>query len=86
MKFEFSKKADWAFPAGDPQLVYAEVNFASGQALPISGHGDGSGTLRTVNHLLINAVLVLESFRDVWFPRDSGWSWFYFISHNIGPS
>jgi len=77
MKSSFLKSG-LAFPAGDPQLVYAEVNSPAGQHY-LSDMAMGAN-FATVNHLLINA-LVLESFRDV-FPGIRG-ELVYFISHNI---
>lgn len=66
------------FPAGDPHLVYADVNSPEGQSY-LSDMAIGSN-FATVNHLLINA-LVLEAFREV-FPGVRG-ELVYFISHNI---
>ncbi|WP_390889059.1 RtcB family protein [Rhodopirellula halodulae] len=67
-----------AFPAGDPQLVYAEAASPEGQKY-LCDMAMGAN-FATVNHLLINQ-LVLESFRDV-FPGVQG-ELIYFISHNI---
>ncbi len=77
LKSSFQKKG-LAFPAGDPQLVYAEVGSEEGQAY-LCDMAMGAN-FATVNHLLINA-LVLESFREV-FPGVRG-ELVYFISHNI---
>nr|WP_235908511.1 RtcB family protein [Roseiconus nitratireducens] len=67
-----------AFPAGDPQLVYAHADSAEGQQY-LCDMAMGAN-FATVNHLLINA-LVLEAFREV-FPGIRG-ELVYFISHNI---
>jgi tRNA-splicing ligase RtcB len=72
------KKRELAFPAGDPQLVYAEIASDEGQAY-LCDMAMGAN-FATVNHLLINQ-LVLESFREV-FPGIRG-ELVYFISHNI---
>lgn len=72
------QKCGLAFPAGDPQLVYAEVASEEGQKY-LCDMAMGAN-FATVNHLLINA-LVLESFREV-FPGVRG-ELVYFISHNI---
>ncbi|EMI45249.1 RtcB family protein [Rhodopirellula sp. SWK7] len=77
LKSSFQKQG-LAFPAGDPQLVYAEADSPEGR-LYLSDMAMGAN-FATVNHLLINA-LVLESFRDV-FPGIRG-ELIYFISHNI---
>ncbi|MCM2370473.1 RtcB family protein [Aporhodopirellula aestuarii] len=77
MKSSF-QKSGLAFPAGDPQLVYAEVDSPAGQ-LYLCDMAMGAN-FATVNHMLINA-LILESFRDV-FPGIRG-ELIYFISHNI---
>lgn len=77
MKSVFQKRG-LAFPAGDPQLVYAEVDSDEGQKY-LCDMAMGAN-FATVNHLLINA-LVLESFREV-FPSVQG-DLVYFISHNI---
>ncbi|MEZ6137734.1 MAG: RtcB family protein [Pirellulaceae bacterium] len=72
------KKAGRAFPAGDPELCYAEINtpeaddYLRDMAL--------GANFATVNHLLINQ-LVLEAFQQV-LPGTQG-SLVYFISHNI---
>ena len=72
------QKRGLAFPAGDPQLVYAEVDSPEGQDY-LCDMAMGAN-FATVNHLLINA-LVLEAFREV-FPGIRG-ELVYFISHNI---
>lgn len=77
LKSSFQKRG-LAFPAGDPQLVYAEVDSVAGQTY-LCDMAMGAN-FATVNHLLINA-LVLESFREV-FPGVRG-ELVYFISHNI---
>jgi tRNA-splicing ligase RtcB len=77
LKSDFQKKG-LAFPAGDPQLVYAPVHSDEGFAY-LCDMAMGAN-FATVNHLLINA-LVLESFREV-FPGVQG-NLVYFISHNI---
>lgn len=77
LKSGFQKKG-LAFPAGDPQLVYAEADSPEGQQY-LCDMAMGAN-FATVNHLLINA-LVLEAFRDV-FPGIRG-ELIYFISHNI---
>ncbi|WP_404310782.1 RtcB family protein [Neorhodopirellula lusitana] len=77
LKSSFQKQG-LAFPAGDPQLVYAEANSSEGQQY-LCDMAMGAN-FATVNHLLINA-LVLESFQDV-FPGVRG-ELIYFISHNI---
>ena len=66
------------FPAGDPQLVYAEAE--SQEGIDYLCDMAMGANFATVNHLLINS-LVLESFRDV-FPGIQG-ELVYFISHNI---
>lgn len=67
-----------AFPANDPQLVYAHVDSPEGrQYLCDMAMG---ANFATVNHLLINA-LVLDAFQEV-FPGVQG-DLAYFISHNI---
>lgn len=65
-------------PAGDRQLVYAEL----GTQLADDYIDDMSlgGNFSTLNHLLINA-LILEAFQEV-FPGVKG-ELAYFISHNI---
>ena len=71
-------KSGRSFPAGDSQLVYAEVGSpAGGDYLCDMAMG---ANFATVNHLLINQ-LVLESFNEV-FPGVRG-DLVYFISHNI---
>lgn len=77
LKSSFQKKG-LAFPAGDAQLVYAEVDSDEGQKY-LCDMAMGAN-FATVNHMLINA-LVLESFREV-FPGVRG-ELVYFISHNI---
>lgn len=77
LKSSFQKRG-LAFPAGDPQLVYAEAESPEGQVY-LADMAMGAN-FATVNHLLINA-LVLESFREV-FPGIRG-ELVYFISHNI---
>ena len=77
LKTSFQKQG-LAFPAGDPQLVYAEANSEEGR-LYLCDMAMGAN-FATVNHLLINQ-LVLESFREV-FPGVRG-ELVYFISHNI---
>lgn len=65
-------------PAGDPHLVYAPLGTPEADSY-LDNMALG-GNFATVNHLLINA-LVLESFAAV-FPGVSG-RLVYFISHNI---
>jgi tRNA-splicing ligase RtcB (3'-phosphate/5'-hydroxy nucleic acid ligase) len=77
MKTTFEKRG-LAFPAGDAQLVYAEVGSDEGQKY-LCDMAMGAN-FATVNHLLINQ-LVLESFREL-FPGVQG-ELVYFISHNI---
>ncbi|KAA1261786.1 RNA-splicing ligase RtcB [Rubripirellula obstinata] len=77
MKSDFEKRG-LAFPAGDPQLCYAEADSDAGQKY-LCDMAMGAN-FATVNHLLINA-LVLEAFREV-FPSVRG-ELVYFISHNI---
>ncbi len=77
MKSTF-EKSGLAFPAGDPQLVYAEADSDEGR-LYLCDMAMGAN-FATVNHLLINQ-LVLEAFREV-FPSVRG-ELVYFISHNI---
>ncbi|WP_286763924.1 MULTISPECIES: RtcB family protein [Rhodopirellula] len=67
-----------AFPAGDPQLCYAEADSPEGRRY-LCDMAMGAN-FATVNHMLINQ-LVLESFREV-FPGIRG-ELVYFISHNI---
>lgn len=67
-----------AFPAGDKQLVYAVADTPEGDAY-LNDMALG-GNFATVNHLLINA-LVLEAFQEV-FPGVRG-RLVYLISHNI---
>lgn len=77
LKSSFQKQGR-AFPAGDPQLVYAEVGSEEGSRY-LCDMALGAN-FATVNHLLINA-LVLEAFREL-FPGVRG-HLVYFISHNI---
>lgn len=77
MKSNFEKQG-LAFPAGDPQLCYAEANSDAGQKY-LCDMAMGAN-FATVNHLLINA-LVLEAFNEV-LPGTRG-RLIYFISHNI---
>jgi len=71
---------DWGipFPAGDKELVYAPLgnpeadDYLNDMAL--------GGNFATVNHLLINA-LVLEAFQEI-FPGIKA-NFVYYISHNI---
>ncbi|QDV46006.1 RNA-splicing ligase RtcB [Stieleria neptunia] len=72
------QKQGLAFPAGDPQLVYAPVDSPEGRDY-LCDMAMGAN-FATVNHLLIND-LVLEAFREV-FPGVRG-ELVYFISHNI---
>ena len=65
-------------PAGDRQLVYAPLG--SDEANDYLDDMALGANFATVNHLLINA-LVLEAFQEV-FPGTRG-SLVYFISHNI---
>lgn len=69
------------FPADDKQLVYAPLG--SEEANTYLNDMAMGGNFATVNHLLINA-LVLEAFQEV-VPGVSG-SLVYFISHNIARS
>lgn len=66
------------FPAGDRQLVYAPLGTPEANAY-LDDMAIGAN-FATVNHLLINA-LVLEAFQEV-LPGSTG-SLVYFISHNI---
>jgi len=66
------------FPGGDKQLVYAELG--SHQADAYLDDMALAGNFATVNHLLINA-LVLEAFQEV-LPGVTG-RLVYMISHNI---
>ncbi|QEF97334.1 RNA-splicing ligase RtcB [Stieleria maiorica] len=77
LKTAFQKQG-LAFPAGDPQLVYAPVDSPEGRDY-LCDMAMGAN-FATVNHLLIND-LVLEAFREV-FPGVRG-ELVYFISHNI---
>ncbi|WP_153555486.1 RtcB family protein [Roseimaritima sediminicola] len=74
------KFARWhiPLPAGDPQLVYAPLG--SDEANAYLDDMALAANFATVNHLLINA-LVLEAFQEV-IPGTTG-SLVYFISHNI---
>lgn len=77
LKTSFQKKG-LAFPAGDPHLVYAEVESQEGfDYLCDMAMG---ANFATVNHMLINQ-LVLEAFQEV-FPGLRG-ELVYFISHNV---
>ncbi|HSK79244.1 MAG TPA: RtcB family protein [Thermoanaerobaculia bacterium] len=69
---------DIPMPAGDPQLVYAQLGTPEADAY-LDDMALGAN-FATLNHLLINA-LVLEAFQEV-FPGVTG-SLVYFISHNI---
>ncbi len=72
------RKAERAFPAGDPELCYAEIgSVAAFEYLCDMALG---ANFATVNHLLINQ-LVLEAFQQV-LPGTQG-KLIYFISHNI---
>lgn len=75
-----SKFAQWdiPLPAGDRQLVYAPLGTDEANAY-LDDMALGAN-FATVNHLLINA-LVLEAFQEV-IPGTTG-SLVYFISHNI---
>lgn len=75
-----TKFDDWdiPLPAGDRQLVYAPLGSAEADAY-LDDMALGAN-FATVNHLLINA-LVLEAFQEV-IPGTTG-SLVYFISHNI---
>lgn len=77
LKTSFQKQG-LAFPAGDPQLVYAPVDSKDGRDY-LCDMAMGAN-FATVNHLLINS-LVLESFNEI-FPGVRG-ELVYFISHNI---
>ncbi|QDT06806.1 RNA-splicing ligase RtcB [Rubripirellula lacrimiformis] len=77
LKTSFQKQG-LAFPAGDPQLVYADARSDEGR-LYLCDMAMGAN-FATVNHLMINQ-LVLEAFREV-FPSVRG-ELVYFISHNI---
>ncbi len=72
------KKSGQAFPAGDSDLVYAELG--SEQANRYLCDMALGANYATVNHLLINQ-LVLEAFQQV-LPGTQG-ELVYFISHNI---
>ena len=72
------KKTQRAFPFGDSHLVYAEVG--SPEADDYLRDMAMGANFATVNHLLINA-LVLEAFQAV-LPGTRG-KLVYFISHNI---
>ncbi len=72
------KAHDIPLPAGDRQLVYAELGAPEANAyLDCMAMG---GNFATMNHLLINA-LILEAFQEV-LPGIKG-ELVYFISHNI---
>ncbi|MEO1524980.1 MAG: RtcB family protein [Planctomycetota bacterium] len=77
LKTSFQRRG-LAFPAGDPQLVYAEAD--SKEGIDYLCDMAMGANFATVNHLLINS-LVLDSFREV-FPGVRG-ELVYFISHNI---
>lgn len=77
LKDRFNKTRT-AFPAGDPQLVYAEIGSPEAHAY-LCDMALGAN-FATVNHLLINQ-LVLEAFKSV-IPGTRG-QLVYFISHNI---
>ncbi|MFM8174128.1 MAG: RtcB family protein [Pirellulaceae bacterium] len=72
------RKLGRAFPAGDRQLVYAEIGTPEAEAY-LCDMAMGAN-YATVNHLLINS-LVLDAFQQV-FPGVRG-ELVYFISHNI---
>jgi tRNA-splicing ligase RtcB len=72
------KKRGLPFPGGDRQLVYAELG--SPQANAYLDDMALGGNFATVNHLLINA-LVLEAFQEL-IPGVNG-RLVYLISHNI---
>jgi tRNA-splicing ligase RtcB len=72
------RKMGRAFPAGDQQLVYAEIGTPEAEAY-LCDMAMGAN-YATVNHLLINS-LVLDAFQQV-FPGVRG-ELVYFISHNI---
>ena len=74
------KFRDWRtpFPGGDKELVYAPIG--SHEANDYFDDMALGANFATVNHLLINA-LVLEAFREV-FP-DVRANFVYYISHNI---
>lgn len=74
------KFEDWSipFPGGDPELVYAPLG--TPEANDYIDDMSLGANFATVNHLLINA-LVLEAFQEV-IPGANG-SLVYFISHNI---
>ncbi len=82
LHFDSLKKhfADWSIPlpAGDAQLAYAPLGSPEADAY-LDDMAMGAN-FATVNHLLINA-LVLEAFQEV-LPGTTG-SLVYFISHNI---
>jgi len=72
------RKRGQAFPSGDPELIYAEVGTPEARDYL---HDMALGAnFATVNHLLINAI-VLEAFQKV-LPGVRG-DLVYFISHNI---
>lgn len=72
------QKTGTPYPAGDRELVYAELGTAEADHY-LDSMALG-GNFATVNHLLINA-LVLEAFQEV-LPGTTG-RLVYFISHNI---
>jgi tRNA-splicing ligase RtcB len=72
------RKMGRAFPAGDRQLVYAEIGTPEAEAY-LCDMAMGAN-YATVNHMLINS-LVLDAFQQV-FPGVRG-ELVYFISHNI---
>ena len=77
MQAHFTSKG-YAFPANDKQLVYAQLGTPEADSY-LDDMALGAN-FATVNHLLINA-LVLEAFQEV-FPGIKG-SLVYLISHNI---
>lgn len=77
LQLRFAQK-QIAFPGGDKELVYAELGTPEADCY-LDDMALG-GNFATLNHLLINA-LVLEAFQEV-MPGARG-SLIYFISHNI---
>lgn len=75
---QFFRNSGLAFPAGDAELVYAELG--TQQAFDYLCDMAMGANFATVNHLLINQ-LVLEAFQEV-LPGTRG-ELIYFISHNI---
>ncbi len=75
---QFFQKHAIPFPSGDRHLVYAELGTEEANAY-LDDMAMG-GNFATVNHLLINA-LVLEAFQEI-IPGVQG-RLVYFISHNI---